>query len=74
MPINLKVFSKLVLQFLMGVAKYTQIANQIKQFLEEQYIYFLEMDNDLHQSVKNFPILHGCVEANALSQSNGRIF
>lgn len=35
---NLNVFSKLVLLFLMGVVKHTQIANQIKEFLEEQYL------------------------------------
>ena len=31
------------------------------------------MVKDLHEKVKSFPILDGCVDANSLSQSSGRI-
>ena len=38
MQINIKVFNTLILPFLVGVVRHTQIANQISEYFKGQYV------------------------------------
>ena len=66
--ININIFYKLILPFLVGVFMHVQITNQIAEFFEMQYhkkglidcFNFLDVERPSSRISKNFPVLGEC--------------
>lgn len=77
MQVNIKVFYKVLLTFLVGMFRHTKIAKQILEFFKEKYLIKDLMDClDLLQrwrpeysKMKSTKLLEGCFEAKSPSQA-----